>query len=56
MGEIANGDGRLLRHLLGSSHKISRQSVVDDLKKLLKGNNTPEDFACSASLFMEPSE
>jgi hypothetical protein len=56
MGEIADGDGRLLRHLLGSRNKISKQSAIDNLKKLLKENYTPEDFSCSASLLMEPSQ
>lgn len=56
MGEIADGDGRLLRHLLMAREKISKQSVIDDLKKILKENYTPEDFSCSASLLMEPSK
>jgi hypothetical protein len=54
MGEIADGDGRLLRHLFGSRDKISQQSAINNLKKLLKENHTPEDFSCSASSLMEP--
>lgn len=56
MGEIAEGDGRFLRYLLGARDKISKQSVIDNLRKLLKENYTPEDFSCSASLLMEPSQ
>lgn len=56
MGEINNGDGRLLRRLLGSRDKIDKQSAIEILKKLIKENYTPEDFACSASLFLEPPQ
>jgi len=56
MGEINGGDGQLLSHLLGSRDKIGRQSAIENLKKLVKENYTPEDFACSASLFLEPSQ
>ncbi len=56
MSEIADGDGRLLRHLLESRDKTGKQSAIYNLKKLLKENYTPEDFSCSASLLMEPSQ
>lgn len=53
MGEIADRDGQLLRYLSGAKDKISKQSVIGHLKKILKENYTPEAFACSASLFLE---
>lgn len=56
MGEIADGDGRLLRYLLAARGEISKQSAITTLRRLLEENHTPEDYACAASLFLEPSQ
>lgn len=54
MGEIAKGDGQLIRHLFGLRNKEYRQSAINNLKELIKESYTPEDFSCSASFLMDP--